>query len=104
MSGQSFTVRGGRNGSQVFVTWTDGVLSGDPPTVDLIQVEAELAVLHPDDAHSWSTVNEYGRLPEHPLHDPDVAWQLISSVLDTVTSVDGDHPSAAVGASRAARR
>ena len=86
------------------MTWTDGDLTGDPPTVDLIQVEAELAVLHPDDSHSWSQVNSYGSLGEHPLADPDVAWQLISSVLDTVTAVDGDAPEAAVGASRGARR
>ena len=104
MAEQSFTVRGGRNGSQVFVTWTDGRISGDPPTVDLIHVEAELAVLHPDDSHSWSTVNAYGPLPERPLHDPDTAWKLISSVLDTVASVDGEAPPAAALASRAPRR
>jgi hypothetical protein len=91
-----FTVRGGRNGSQVFVTWAAGVLSGDPPTVDLVHVEAELAVLHPDDSYSWSRVNTYGELPEHPLADPDIAWRLIVSVLDSVTAMEGDLPSAAV--------
>lgn len=103
MTQQSFTVRGGRNGSQVFVTWTDGDLSGDPPTVDLVHVEAELAVLHPDDAHSWSAVQQYGALREKPLEDPEIAWHLISSVLDTVAAVDGDIPAAAAGVSRASR-
>jgi hypothetical protein len=100
MSAKSFTVRGGRNGSQVFVTWTDGVIAGDPPTVDLIQVEAELATLHPYDAHSWSHVNEFGELGVEPLRDPDEAWLLIRSVLDTVTAVEGDAPAAALESPR----
>lgn len=104
MTQQSFTVRGGRNGSQVFVTWTDGAISGDPPTVDLIHVEAELAVLNPDDSHSWNAVRQYGALRANPLQDPDVAWHLIASVLDTVTAVEGDRPAASSGVSRPSGR
>ena len=102
MTERSFTVRGARNGSQVFVTWTDGLVSGDPPTVDLIQVEAELAALHPSDAQSWNRVGGFGDLGDSPLNDPDSAWKIISSVLDTVSSVDGQAPEAAM--SRASRR
>jgi hypothetical protein len=93
-------VRGGRNGSQVFVTWTDGIISGDPPTVDLLHVEAELAAMHPYDTHSWSHVNAFGDLGVEPLRDPDEAWLLIRSVLDTVTAVEGQAPTAALDSPR----
>lgn len=101
--GRSFTVRGGRNGSQVSVTWADGVLSGDPPTVDLVEVEAELARLHPDDAQSWSHLNRFGTMSTSPINDPDESWRLISSVLDTVVAVEGDAPAAAQGVGRSSR-
>ena len=48
---RTFTVRGTRNGSLVHVTWTDGTLTGDPPTVDLLEVQAEIADTVHDDAH-----------------------------------------------------
>jgi hypothetical protein len=102
MTQRSFTVRGSRNGSQVFVTWTDGVVSGDPPTVDLIQVEAELAALHPGDAQSWNRVAGFGELGATPLNDADSAWKIISSVLDTVSSVEGEAPEGA--SSKSSRR
>jgi hypothetical protein len=101
---RTFTVHGGRNGSQVFVTWTDGEISGDPPTVDLVHVEVELAALNPGDCHSWRQVGGYGELPDNPLRDPDMAWRLIASVLDTVTKAEGDLPPAARDASRGARQ
>jgi len=92
----TFTVRGGRTGSQVHVTWTDGKLSGDPPTVDLIQVEAELAHLNPNDRQSWSHfVDPYRELPEDPLADPSATWRLIKSVLDNVQAGEGDLPAEA---------
>ncbi len=95
----SFTVRGGRNGSQVQVTWTDGKLTGDPPTVDLVQVEAELARLHPDDRLSWSRfVDPDHSLPADPLSDPTASWRLIQSVLDMVQSGEGDLPEGAAEA------
>ncbi|WP_261559043.1 hypothetical protein [Frankia tisae] len=40
---ESFEVRGVRNGSIVTVVWDRGVLDGDPPTIDLVEVEADLA-------------------------------------------------------------
>lgn len=92
----SFTVRGGRNGSQVHITWTDGKLAGDPPTVDLVEVEAELAGLHTHDRLSWAqVVDPESKLPADPLADPAAAWQLITSVLDTVQSAEGDLPAEA---------
>lgn len=98
-----FTIQGSRNGSRVQVTWTDGVLTGDPPTLDLLAVEAELTALHPGDRHSWAAVTDpLGGLPADPLRDPDGAWTLIASVLDSVTAGDGDLPAGA--AARLARR
>jgi hypothetical protein len=95
----TFTVRGGRNGSKVHVTWTDGTLSGDPPTVDLVEVEAELAGLNPHDRQSWSQVVDPDHsLPADPLSDPVASWRLIRSVLDTVQSADGDLPAEAAAA------
>jgi hypothetical protein len=89
----SFTVRGSRNGSPVQISWTGGKLAGDPPTVDLVLVEAELAKLHPGDHQSWSRVTYADdALAEDPLGDPASAWQLIRNVLDTVTGVEGDAP------------
>lgn len=101
----TFTVRGGRNGSRVHVTWTDGKLSGDPPTVDLVQVEAELVGLHPGDRQSWSHVVDPQRsLPADPLADPVATWRLIQSVFDTVQSGEGDLPEEAVAALQRGRR
>lgn len=98
-----FTIKGSRNGSRVQVTWTDGVLTGDPPTLDLLAVEAELASLHAGDRHSWAAVTDpQGTLPADPLRDPDGAWTLIASVLDSVTAGDGDLPEGA--AARLSRR
>lgn len=92
----SFTVRGGRNGSQVHVRWTDGVLAGDPPTVDLVEVEAELARTNTHDRLSWAqVVDPESRLPADPLSDASAAWHLIVSVLDTVQSAEGDLPAEA---------
>lgn len=92
-----FTIRGARNGSRVHVTWTDGVLSGDPPTVDLLHVEAELAATYPGDRHTWAAVAAPGgSLPADPLSDPDAAWTLITSVFDSVRAGEGDLPAGAV--------
>lgn len=88
-----FTVRGSRNGSQVHVTWLDGKLSGDPPTVDFVELEAEMAGLYPDDPNSMAA-QFYGAddLGADPLANPVSAWRLIRSVLDSVTVVEGDAP------------
>jgi hypothetical protein len=103
----TFTIRGGRNGSQVHVTWTDGTLSGDPPTVDLVEVEAELARMNPRDRQSWShVVDPDGELPPDPLGDPTATWRLIRSVIDNVQTGSGDLPAEAAAeiANRPSRR
>lgn len=100
-----FTVRGSRNGSKVHVTWTDGKLSGDPPTVDLLQVEAELARLHAGDRQSWSHfVDPDQSLPADPLADPASVWRLVNSVFDAVQSGEGDLPAEAVAMLQRGRR
>lgn len=96
-STSSFTVRGSRNGSQVAITWTGGKLDGDPPTVDLVTIEAELAKLHPGDRQSWSYLSYANdTLTEDPLADPTSAWRLIRSVVDTIRTVEGDAPESAI--------
>lgn len=98
---RSFTVRGSRNGSKVHVSWTDGQLSGDPPTVDLVTVEAELASVEAVDRQSWAQVGFGDQvLAADPLSDADSAWLLIKSVFDTITDVDGDAPDAAADSRR----
>lgn len=103
---RSFTVRGSRNGSQVNISWTGGKLGGDPPTVDLVTVEAELAKLHPGDHQSWSHITDAdGTLAHDPLADPTSAWRLIRSVVDTISTVEGDAPESALAeAGRPAQR
>ncbi|MBS4728590.1 hypothetical protein MSM1_09690 [Mycobacterium sp. SM1] len=94
-----FTVRGSRNGSRVHVTWTDGKLTGDPPTIDLILVEAELALFHPEDRQSWAGLVYAGAgLSNQPLSDAPSAYRLINSVLDTITTVEGDAPAESIDA------
>lgn len=92
----SFTVRGMRNGSLVHVTWQDGRLSGDPPTVDLVIVEAELgAVYRADTRLGGARAELHAGLHDQPLTDPDSAYGLIASVIDRVQEVTGDLPPSA---------
>lgn len=44
-AGPAFSVHGSRNGSPVAVSWSPGSLRGDPPTVDLMLAELEIAEL-----------------------------------------------------------
>lgn len=102
---RSFTVRGSRNGSHVHISWIGGKLDGDPPTVDLVLVEAELAQLHPGDRQSWSGVTYAGAaLADDPLSNAASAWRLIRNVLDTVTEVAGDAPEEALESLRRQQR
>lgn len=102
---RSFTVRGSRNGSRVHITWTDGKLTGDPPTIDLVLVEAELALFHPEDRQSWAGLAYAGAgLSEQPLSDASSAYRLINNVLDTVTGVEGDAPPESIDAQPQLRR
>jgi hypothetical protein len=86
----SFTVEGTRNGSPVIVRWRDGVLSGDPPTVDLVEMEAELVVLGRSDPFALRTgAAEAGR-SSAGLAEPQTALELITAVMDRITSVAED--------------
>ncbi|WP_300019163.1 hypothetical protein [Pseudonocardia sp.] len=89
---RSFTVRGTRNGSLVHVTWTDGTLTGDPPTVDLLEVQADIAdTMHGDD-HAARAFPALAALPPHPLADPSSAYRLIIHVFDSVRQTEGAVP------------
>lgn len=80
---ETFTVIGTRNGSPVKISWVLGRLSGDPPTVDLIEVEAAVqGELHGDPLASRAIA---ARLD--PLSDPVHACQLVCSVIDRVDEV-----------------
>jgi hypothetical protein len=82
----AFTMRGLRNGSPVHITWSDGHLSGDPPTVDLLEVEAEIEAVGGLD----HMARRAGTTPSpHPLADVATAARLAYRVIDRVTEV---HP------------
>lgn len=89
---RTFTVRGVRNGSRIFVTWADGHMSGDPPTIDLLEVEAEMIALNPGDRQSWGPLTALDKLPPNPLDDPAAAFVLMHSVFDTISGTEGDTP------------
>jgi hypothetical protein len=91
----SFTVRGSRNGSRVFVTWTDGQMSGDTPTIDLLEVEAEMIRVNPGDRKSWGRLMNLNGLPADPLSNPNSAYVLMVSVFDSIHEVEGDTPDGA---------
>lgn len=88
----TFTVKGSRNGSLVHVTWTDGVLSGDFPTVDLVLAEAELAPVVHVDGYAARALPDLGDLTDSPLRDAATAYRLIVRVLDNVRETIGEVP------------
>lgn len=81
----SFTVRGLRNGSQVHVHWERGAISGDPPTVDLLLVNAELA----GSCAADRMVERAGMVAASatPLAEPASAVAFVCAALDRVTEV-----------------
>lgn len=81
---ETFTIRGHRNGSLVHVTWTNGVLRGDPPTVDAIEVEAEISTLGANDRLARRTAATAGR---DPLANVLSAALLVYQVVDRVSEV-----------------
>jgi hypothetical protein len=85
----SFTVHGTRNGSLVHATWTDGHLTGDPPTVDLLYTQAELVGVVHSDAVAARAFPELAELPVEPLADAASAYQLIAHVFDTIRDTTG---------------
>lgn len=93
MSSRSFRLAGSRNGSLVHVTWTDGVLTGDPPTVDLLETQAEIVtVLHADKVAARAFPDLVAGTTADPLADPASAYHLIVHVFDTVREQTGDLP------------
>ena len=82
----AFSVSGMRNGSPVVVSWISGVLSGDPPTVDLVGVEEDLATVgQRDPLVRRSSGSAASHLPR--LEDPRDALVLIRRVLDRVITI-----------------
>jgi hypothetical protein len=76
----------------VTLTWTNGVLAGDPPTIDLVEVEADLTRAAKDDPYvartMGSTITGHGR---DLLDAPESALVLIRRVIDRVTEIVPDH-------------
>lgn len=91
---RAFTVRGLRNGSSVHVTWTEGeILTGDPPTVDLLYVQADIVrMLHQDEAGARAFPDLVEGTSDDPLGDPSSAHRLILQVFDSVRESTGDVP------------
>ncbi|MGY1813260.1 hypothetical protein [Blastococcus sp. SYSU D00820] len=92
-----FTVRGSRNGSLVQVTWAaGGVLTGDFPTCDLIEVQAAMArTAQGDPAYGREVGDLYGPLPDDPLAEPEAAYRVVQQVLDAIREVDVVDPGTA---------
>jgi hypothetical protein len=85
-----FTVKGLRNGSDVWVRWSASGLGGDFPTVDLIETEARLLADSSDDRVSREFAGDLaGRTAQELLADRDMAFRLIERVLDRVRTVAG---------------
>jgi hypothetical protein len=90
----SFKVLGVRNGSVVSVTWDQGSVRGDPPTIDLIEIELELADVGRQDPNFTSAGLLMSDGEGDILADPERALGLIRHVLDRVTEIvplSGDH-------------
>jgi hypothetical protein len=86
----AFEVRGVRNGSIVTVRWERGVLSGDPPTLDLIQVMSEIVAISATDPVRLrgGTPPDVGIARSDSSHSLDraaSALDLIRLVVDRVT-------------------
>lgn len=85
-----FEVRGVRNGSVLTLTWDRGHLSGDPPTVDLVEIEAEvveMSVADPFRRRDGSAPRAADSPDGHPLEQADTALALIRRVVDRITRV-----------------
>ena len=90
-----FRLRGTRNGSPVDVSWSPGSLRGDPPTVDLMLAELEIAAACHEDPvcdPSLAAIVDGGT---SPLHDPRTAYALAERVLDSIREIAAEPPSLA---------
>ncbi|EIV91554.1 hypothetical protein [Frankia sp. QA3] len=87
---ESFEVRGVRNGSIVTVVWDRGRFDGDPPTIDLVEVEADLVAVSLRDPFQLRVdgVGGAGGAAVAPtVHDPESALALVIRTLDRVVQV-----------------
>lgn len=92
-----FTVRGLRNGSSVHVTWSDGKVSGDPPTVDLVEMGQQMAETSRTDPLSRSLyAGVLAGIDGNPLQYPATAFALIAREIDTVQEITGTLPPGAL--------
>ncbi len=82
-----FSVSGMRNGSPVAVSWHRGTLSGDPPTVDLVEVEVELALTALTDPLVVRSASSSAPAHVVTLDDPQDALALVRRVFDRVFEV-----------------
>ena len=84
----SFMVSGVRNGSLVTVRWDRGTVSGDPPTLDLIELEIEFARATRHDPLVQRTPGVVAAADgPDPLRDPEQALGIVCAVIDRVTDV-----------------
>jgi hypothetical protein len=81
----SFEIRGIRNGSIVTIGWDRGTLTGDPPTIDLIEVEADLVAVSRRDPLQRRRTGT-ADVPA-TLADPESALALMVRTLDRVIRV-----------------
>ncbi len=88
----TFTVKGSRNGSLVHITWTDGEISGDFPTVDMLLTEAELVPILHADPYAARALPDLDGMADAPLRDAASAYRLIVHVMDSVRETTGDVP------------
>jgi hypothetical protein len=94
-----FLVRGSRNGSLVTLRWSPEELGGDPPTVDLVLAELEIASTgaeNRDDVHQDAGLTAIlARAGGHPLDDPEAVYALAERVLDAIRDVQAEPPNLA---------
>lgn len=99
-SGARFRVSGSRNGSPVTVSWSPGALDGDPPTVDLVLAELEIAQACTGDGMSDPQLSALLSGSGDPLGDPHVSYALLERVFDTIRDVEGQPTSLVAGLRR----
>lgn len=90
-SGPRFTVTGSRNGSPVVVSWSPGRFDGDPPTVDLLLAEVEIARACAGDRFCEPELASImSGAAGDPLHDPRASFALVERVLNLVRKVEAE--------------
>jgi hypothetical protein len=83
----SFTIVGGFQGRIIEITWIDGVLSGDPELVRLIELRATTP-----EAPVIASGSGEPSASTYPLSDPYAASDVIQSLLQEPEIVSGALP------------